>query len=154
MQSNDAAAITQRVDFDAFVRTAEPRLRRALYAMRGSQAGEDAVAEALAYAWANWPMLQTMENPVGYLYRVGQSRSRPLRRPRLPGVDDQRLPEVEPGLPRALAARQRGAVWLVHGCGWTYRETAEALGISVSTVGTHVQRALVRLRNVLEVRND
>jgi len=33
-------------------------------------------AEALAYAWENWDRLSSMKNPVGYLYRVGQSRAR------------------------------------------------------------------------------
>jgi DNA-directed RNA polymerase specialized sigma24 family protein len=43
---------------------------------------------------------------------------------------------------------------MVHACGWTYAETAEALGMSVSAVGTHVSRALAKLRALLEVEND
>jgi hypothetical protein len=68
------------------------------------------------------------------------------------GPDPARLPEVEPGLGpalRALAPQQRSAVWLVHACGWTYAETASALGISPSAVGTHLTRGLAHLRTTL-----
>lgn len=141
--------------FARFVRDVEPRLRRALIAFRGVDGAGDAVAEALAYAWEHWDRVQTMTNPAGYLFRVGQSRTRPRRQPlALPPVDPMHMPEVEPALPEALAAlteKQRGAVWLVHACGWTYAETSEALGVSVTAVGTHVARALERLRSALAV---
>ncbi len=145
----DARAVT----FDEFVRNVEPRLRRALVALRGVEDGRDAVAEALAWGWEHWDDLQRMENPVGYLFRVGQSRSRPRRRPRLPPVEPTYLPEIEPALPRALARlspMQRGCVWLVHGCGWSHRDAAVALGTSVSAVGTHIERGLRHLRSALE----
>lgn len=151
--NDDATA----VEFERFVRTVEPRLRRALVGLRGVDAGRDAVAEALAYAWEHWDRVQAMENPAGYLFRVGQSRSRLRRPPRLPVVPTAHLPEVEPRLPDAVAAlspNQRGAVWLVHACGWSYREAAEALGISVTAVGTHVARGLESLRASLGVEVD
>lgn len=144
---------TRNAEFEEFVRLAEPRLARALIAIRGFDDGNDAVGEALAWAWEHWDRLQLMDNPVGYLYRVGQSRSRPKRHPNLPPVAAAYDREIDPGLPAALGAlspKQRGAVWLVHGCGWSYREAAEALGISVSAVGTHATRALRNLRNALE----
>ena len=50
-----------------------------------------------------------------------------------------------------LSVQQRTAVWLVHGCGWSYREVAEAMDVSASAVGTHVARALEHLRTRLEV---
>jgi RNA polymerase sigma factor (sigma-70 family) len=143
--------------FTAFVQDAEPRLRRALVALRGVDDGRDAVAEALAWAYEHWDRVERMENPVGYLFRVGQSRSRPWRRRLMPPPEPVRIPEVEPALPGALAAltqHQRNVVWLVHGCGWSYADTATALGISASAVGTHVTRALEKLRNALEVQLD
>jgi DNA-directed RNA polymerase specialized sigma24 family protein len=143
-----------RGDFEAFVRAVEPRLRRALIGCRGVDGAQEAVAEALAYAWEHWRDVHSMENPAGYLYRVGQSRSRRRMEPRLPAPDSMRIPDVEPALIPALLAlpdRQRNAVWLVHACSWTYAEVAEALGISGSAVGTHVGRALESLRRTLEV---
>ena len=94
-----------------------------------------------------------MDNPVGYLYRVGQSRTRARRRPSLPAPEALGLPDVEPTLIaelQRLPERQRVAVWLVHACEWTHREVGEALGISTSAVSTHVARGTERLRARLE----
>ncbi len=95
-----------------------------------------------------------MSNPVGYLFRVAQSKRRPRKRPPLFRREPQRLPDVEPGLPdalRALPEAQRIAVWLAHGCDWTHAEIAEVLGVGTSTVATHVSRGLTRLRTELGV---
>ena len=97
-----------------------------------------------------------MDNPVGYLYRVGQSRTRRRRRGLLPAPEEVAMPDFEPALVpalRELPDTQLTAVWLVHACGWTYAETAEAMGVSTSAVGTHVKRAMHRLRAGLEVNS-
>jgi len=141
-------------DFEVFVRDAEPRLRRALIGALGVDATPDAVAEALAYAFTNWTEVRTMDNPVGYLYRVGQSKSRPRKPLRLLRAEPTLLPDMEPGLADALAAlppSQRAAVWLAHGCDWSHAEIAETLEVSTSTVATHVARGLARLRSELGV---
>jgi RNA polymerase sigma factor (sigma-70 family) len=65
------------------------------------------------------------------------------------------LPEFDPRLPTALAAlpaRQRVAVLLVHGYGWSQAEVADVTQVSTSTVATHVARALAALRLALEVQ--
>ncbi|HMJ79386.1 MAG TPA: sigma factor-like helix-turn-helix DNA-binding protein [Iamia sp.] len=145
-----------RDGFTTFVGEVEPRLRRALVALRGPDLGRDATAEALAWAWANWDAVTEMKNPVGYLYRVGSSRSRlrPVRGVPAPDPAAAGGFGFEPGLDPALARltdRQRAAVVLVHGCGWTHQEVADALRVSRSSVGTHVERALARLREELGV---
>ena len=141
-------------DFALFVQAAEPRLHRALAAKLGSEQGREATAEALAYAWEHWDRLLAMANPVGYLYRVGASRVR-NRKVRILFVQPaQDEPTVEPGLDRALLAlpgRQRVAVVLIHGYGWTSTEVAEVTGIKPSTVQTHLERGLARLRAELKV---
>lgn len=146
-----------RDGFEEFVREAEPQLRRALVAAYGSEAGRDAAAEALAYAWEHWERLRSIKNLPGYLYRVGQSRSR-RRRPAVlfetPGWPERNF---EPGLPGALAAlsvRQRQAVVLVYGYGCTAREVSELIGIKQTTVHNHVRRGLERLRKSLGVSHD
>jgi hypothetical protein len=68
-------------DFEMFFTDAEPRLRRALVAALGGDRGREATAEALAWAWEHWERLRPMTNPVGYLYRVGRSRTRGRRHP-------------------------------------------------------------------------
>jgi len=135
--------------FAVFAADAEPRLRRALAGARARDEVPDAVAEALAYAWEHWDRVSAMKNPRGYLYRVALSRSRARKPLVLPAPSDLGLPDVEPQLVPALlalSASQRTAVWLTKACGWTYSETAEAMGISASAVGTHVARGLDSLR--------
>lgn len=146
----------REAEFADFVADAEPRLRRALTALRGPEDGRDATSEALAWAWENWSEVEAMENPIGYLYRVGCSRSR-LRSGPLPIVTPPAGANwFEPGLAPALAGlseRQRGAVVLVHGFGWTHQEVADALGISRSSVAVHLRRAMHNLRRDLGVKD-
>jgi DNA-directed RNA polymerase specialized sigma24 family protein len=140
--------------FERFFQQVEPRLRRAFVGSHGLEGAGDAAAEAMAWAWERWDEVETMENPAGYLYRVGQSKTRARRVPTLPAPEAIGVPDVEPQLVPALLAlspSQRTAVWLVHGCGWTYPEAAEAMGISASAVGTHLSRGLERLRAAFEV---
>ena len=155
-------------DFDAFVLATEPRLRRALVAAYGYEDGREAAAEALAYAWQHWPRVSGMPNAPGYLYRVARSSISQGRRsgrqappelslpPDLQLVDRRLADEhqFEPGLPAALAAlteRQRIAVVLVHGFGYTLREVADLTGTKITTVQTHLDRGLRRLRDRLGV---
>jgi DNA-directed RNA polymerase specialized sigma24 family protein len=146
--------MTEPAEFEAFVRRVEPGLRRALAGHLARDDVPDALSAAFGWAWEHWERVQTMEHPSGYLFRVGQTSVRTRKQGWLPWTSDARAPDVEPGLPAALGAlpsMQRSCVWLVHGCGWTYAETAAALGISASAVGTHVSRALTRLRDRLGV---
>ena len=136
--------------FEEFVAACEPRLRRALVAAYGGPAGREATAEALAYAWEHWDRLQTVDNLPGYLYRVGQSRTRRRRTPvTFTPVVEHDDPLVEPGLAAALASltvRQRTAVVLVHGFGWTLKEVGDHTGTKVTTVQNHLERGLTKLR--------
>lgn len=149
--------MNDETDFRSFVASVEPGLRRALLGHLPPDAVPDALSEAFAYAWEHRARIGSMANPGGYLFRVAQSRSR-RRLEGLPaGPDPHRLPHVEPGLGiamRSLPHQQRSVVWLVQACGWTYAETAEALGISASAVGTHLGRGMARLRSALGVDAD
>ncbi len=153
VQADDEQAFTR------FVKETEPRLSYALAAAYGPEVGADATADALTYAWENWDKVRVMNNPAGYLYRVGQSRSRIYRRPHLlfPGVAPLEIHDVEPGLPGALESltrNQRVAVVLLNALEWTENEAAEFLGVSRSTVRTHAERGMNRLRAALEVTVD
>ena len=145
--------------FTAFFREAEPRLRRALTAVVGADAGKDAAAEALAYGWEHWDRVGIMENPVGYLYRVGRSKARNRRKspPYLWTQADAPEPWCEPGLRSALASlsdRQRVAVMLIHGFEYTPTEIAALLGVKAGTVHKHAERGLRKIRTSLEVSPD
>ena len=145
--------------FEAFVVAHEARLVRALTATYGPTVGREAAVDALSWAWEHWDRLGPMANPVGYLYRVGQTAARrALGGREVPFTEVAVvLPDVvEPGLLpalRGLSEQQRTVVVLVHGYGWSLRETAELLGCSLSTVRNHLERALTRLRSALEVEH-
>jgi RNA polymerase sigma factor (sigma-70 family) len=146
-------------DFEAFVLITEPPLRRALIAAYGYEDGREATAEALAYAWEHWTRVREMGNAPGYLFRVARTSAARGRRwgrrppPQLNGAPDSEY-AFEPGLPAALASlpeRQRLAVVLVYGFGYTLREVADLTGIKTTTVQNHLERGLRRLRARLGV---
>lgn len=144
--------------FTDFVSDVEVKLRRALTGALGIELGREATAEALAYGWEHWSRIRVMDNPAGYLYRVGVNHGRKSRQRRvsLPLVPATKLPWVEPALPAALARlpeQQRVAVFLVCGHEWSMSEVAELLGVSKGTVQKHVERAMKRLRRRLGVES-
>ena len=115
--SSDAA---RTESFSKFVIEAEPRIRRAMTAALGVQAGRDATTDALVVAWKNWDRVSGMDNPVGYLYRVAVNEA---RRPKASDIAQDLsaatagIPWIEPGLIPAvveLPERQRTIVSLLH----------------------------------------
>lgn len=142
--------------FDDFARRDGVRLRAGLVAAYGPDVGADAAAEALAYGFEHWDRIVQMDNPAGYLYRVGQTAARRELRPSgfLPARPSVGLPDFEPALAPALEAlteSQRVSVVLVYALGWSQVDAAELMSIDVSTVRTHIARALSKLRAALEV---
>jgi RNA polymerase sigma-70 factor (ECF subfamily) len=143
---------TKAEAFTSFVEAHEASLRNALTAALGFEVGREAAAEALVYGWANWDRVSAMDNPAGYLYRVGRNLGRRMHRRRrvlLPATETVGEPLVEPGLPAALAAlseRQRVVIWLIHSADWSMSEVAGFLGISKASVQTHTERGMAKLR--------
>jgi hypothetical protein len=85
--------------------------------------------------------LQHVANLPSCLFRVGQTRGRRKRQPVLFDIGERDDYRFEPGLPKALAAlsqRQRLAVVLVHGYGYTLREVADLTGTRPTTVQNHL----------------
>lgn len=144
--------------FDAFIADASLRLRRSLVARYGVELGVEACSEAIAWAWANRDRLLGMRNPVGYLYRVGQTAVRTqVRRQRVPDLPAE-LPDAgielpDPALHAALAELnhdQRAALMLVHAYGYPYAEAAAMLDIPITTLKNHLSRGGKKLRRMLE----
>lgn len=142
--------------FTRFVKEIEPRLSHALAAAYGPEVGAEAAADALVWAWEHWDRMGEMNHPLGYLYRVGQSKARRYYRPPklfpapTPGAVDPTLPVLLEG----LSKNQRVATVLIHAMDYTEREVAELLGISRWSVRTHAERGLARLRSAMEVTAD
>jgi DNA-directed RNA polymerase specialized sigma24 family protein len=146
-------------DFAEFFAEAEPRLRVALVACLGLELGQEASAEAFAFAWENWERVVATKNPVGYLYGVGRNKARAMnRRPvrMLVDVSSGDPPWVEPGLPNALARlsdRQRTVVMLLYCFDWSLSEVAEMMGTAKGTIQLHARRAMSKLRADLGVES-
>jgi len=142
--------------FSRFVESTEPRLLRALIASAGPDVGRDATADALLYAWKHWERIRKMDNPAGYLYRVGRSRVRTYHKRSVLFPAETSNPDhwIEPGLGEALehlTERQRTAILLIEGYDWTYQEVADVMGLSRSSVQRHADRGMAKLRKALEV---
>lgn len=154
-----AALPPRRSNASVFIADAAITLRRALVARNGLERGCEAAAEAIA--WAREPLddLETMANPIGYLYRVGQSSLR--RSYRLDRLRVGLLPEalvddahhVDSQLSdalRRLTPDQRVAVVMVHMYGFNYRDGAELTGVSEAAATNYVHRGMNRLRTLLD----
>jgi DNA-directed RNA polymerase specialized sigma24 family protein len=136
-----------------------PRVRAGLVAAYGVEAGCEAAAVAVTWALEHQDRVAQMENPAGYLYRVGQTSARRSRTPMglLPEVPSQEMPDIEPGLIPALEEltdQQRLVVVMVHALGWSQVEVGELLDVSASTVAAHLRRGMESLRESLEVVVD
>ncbi len=149
-----------RADFTAFARDLEPKLRYALAGTAPSDDVQEAVQDALVYAWRHWERVSTLANPGGYLYRVARRKTwRRRRRPPLV-VGEGAVHDGytgEPHLPRAMAtlsASQRKVVFLVEGLGLSQREVADLLSVRRSTVRTHLNRGISKLREAMGVTTD
>lgn len=149
------------VTFTALVAAVEPPLRRAFVAAYGPDAGREALADVLAWAWKHLDRVSDLDNPAGYLWRVGQTAARRQRRRArfevplwaAPSTATADAPVRDESLVAALAAltvHQRVAVVLVHGYAYRLTEAADVLGCTVSTLRNHLARGLEHARRELE----
>ncbi len=152
----DDAVSTCADEFESFLRSSEERLRIALTASFGVVEGRNASLDAWSWAWENWSRLKGMTNPVGYLYRVGRTSARRVRPRLIPLTGDIVQVDATPIGPElidaiaGLSTQQRTVLMLVHAFGWTVRDVGVILELAPSTVQTHSERALERLRTILE----
>jgi DNA-directed RNA polymerase specialized sigma24 family protein len=143
--------------FREFVEHAEPRLRRAFVAAFGPERGLEATAESLAYAWERWSELRSFENPTGYLYKVGRSRTRTRKARYLFAPPENPDHWTEPNLGRALSSLsepERVAVVAVYCTDMTRQEAALMVGISESALQKRAERGLVKLRRTMGADDD
>ena len=145
----------RRLEFQEFVTQRGPAIRRALVGRYGVEIGVEAYSDAIKYAWAHWARVGAMANPAGYLFRVGQSRSRRHRTWRAPvqaSAEQQSEASGDPALHDALwrlPPAQRTAVFLVHGYQYSYRDAADLMAVSEAALRNYVHRGTTRLRVLL-----
>ena len=129
------------------------------------QEAENVAAETLARALVRWGTLADSPNLYGWIVTVssnlaiGHIRKANRRSPLLsvrtdhrPFPIDDRL-ELDSAL-RTVSGRQRDALVMRYYLDYSEAEIAGTMGISVSTVKTHLQRGLRALRLVLDDHRD
>ena len=147
--------------FEAFYRANVDRVYRALaVTLRRDDLAREAVDEAMSRAYAHWSMVGGLDNPAGWVFRVGLNWAtswwRKVRRERPPAEE---VAEPQAGPPEvALLARealallplpQRAVVTARILLDLSTAETAAVLGLSEGTVKSRLSRGLTALREAL-----
>lgn len=145
------------VAFDDFYRTHRTSVARALaLTLRDVDLATEATDEAMARAYQRWAQVRSIDNPAGWVYRVGLNWSRSvIRRITRPaptwvgGSTSSPAPVVQdPAIDRALAelsVDHRAVVVCRVMLGYSEAHTAELLGVRPGTVKSRLSRALDRL---------
>lgn len=146
------------VDFHEFWVESRDHVGRALALTLGnSDLAAEAVDEAMVRAYQRWPHVSQLDNPGGWVYRVGlnYARSRLRRLARKLTRHDPPPPEpqvVEPSIVRALdrlSVDHRSVVVCRLLLDWSEADTATALKIRPGTVKSRLSRALDELERHL-----
>jgi DNA-directed RNA polymerase specialized sigma24 family protein len=138
--------------------------RRALISGFGPFVGAEASDDMAVWAFANADRLATVTNRAGYLYRVGRTCARRVKRAgrryggesswraHAPDHSDAVVTSIElAGAMASLSRMQRSAVLLCDGYDYALADAAAVLNCSVSTLRNHRERGLKRLRQSMRV---
>ena len=126
-----------------------------------AEQAEDVATEAFTRAWARWWWLKSQPAPAGWLVRVSTNlaldhvRRGPPPAPRsaTPGPDVEETLVLRGALVAALGRlpeRQRAAIALRYLADLPERDVAQAMGVSLGSVKTHLRRGLTRLRTTID----
>ncbi len=136
------------------------RLYRALYFMTGSSAdAEELMQDAFLKLWERWDRLDTIDDPVGYLFRAALNGSRmrtrharmaarkviPAAGSRDP-FDDIDVQEDVRRMLRGISPRQRTALVLTEIFGYSSEQAARLMNIQPTTVRVLASKARAALR--------
>jgi len=153
-------------DFDAFYRLARPSVGRALaLTLRDNDLATDAVDEAMVRAYQRWDHVGRLDNPAGWVYRVGLNHARSrlrrlLRRVPPPAPESIAATEftvADPAIALALdelSIDHRAVVVCRLLLGWSEAQTADALAIRPGTVKSRLSRASKQLERRLHHLRD
>jgi DNA-directed RNA polymerase specialized sigma24 family protein len=155
-QSGQQSASSEQ-RFTTFVEQSKTNLLRALSVQFSPDVAADALADAYAYVWMHWGELETGSNPVGYTYRVAErcgarsemrwrSQNEYQEHTAPAWFDTYASDDRAIALLRSLPSRQRACVLLIHGYGWSYKQTANTLGLPLTTITNDARRGLEKLR--------
>jgi RNA polymerase sigma-70 factor (ECF subfamily) len=145
--------------FDDLFLAEHDRLYRALFFITGSAAdAEELMQDAFLKLWERWDRIDTIADPVGYLFRTALNGFR--MRLRHAKVVVRHMPEPQPTDPfvhvelhedirrllLGLPTRQRAALVLTQIFGYPAEEAAGILGIRASTVRALASQGRAALR--------
>lgn len=140
----------------------DPLVRALLVVTADSDLAADLVAEAFSRAYERWDLVQSLDNPTGWVYRVAVNLLR--RRWRRQRIEQTLLrrgrcsvstseidsaPEIWAAIAR-LPTRQREAVALRYVADLSERQVAEAMGVAEGTASATLASARRRLAADLE----
>lgn len=148
--------------FDEFYRSHVTKVHRALaVALSNDDLAREATDEAMTRAYANWRKVQDLDNPAGWVYRVGLNWAtswwRKTRREQ-GRLGDWQHPKTSGPNPDALAAftalerlpvAQRSVVVCRLLLDLSTAETAAALGLSEGTVKSRLSRGVAAMGKAL-----
>jgi RNA polymerase sigma-70 factor, ECF subfamily len=150
--------------FEEFFAAERTRLHRALFAITGSRAeAEDIAQDAFLRVWERWDRVGSLDNPAGYLQRTAMNVFRDRRRrlvvslkrvvhllPESNEYDAVEARSVAASVLGSLPSRQRAAVVLTEGLGYSAEEAGRMLGIKGSTVRALHHQARSHMRRSAE----
>jgi RNA polymerase sigma-70 factor, ECF subfamily len=146
--------------FDNLFLDEHDRLYRALYFITGSSAdAEELMQDAFLKLWERWDRIHTIDDPVGYLFRIAMNGFRmrarrarmaarrivPLETVRDP-FDDIEVRDDVRRLLLGLPVRQRAALVLTEIFGYSSEQAARILGIRPTTVRVLASQGRAALR--------
>ena len=148
------------LSFEEIFLDVHDRLYRALYFITGSSAdAEELMQDAFLKLWERWDRLDTIEDPVAYLFRVAlngvRMRARCARVAAtkiLPAAgardpfDDVDVRDDVRRLLRGITPRQRTAIVLTEIFGYSSEQAARIMGIQPTTVRVLASQGRAALR--------
>jgi len=158
-------ALLRFSSFEDFYVSSRTSVGRALaLTLRDDDLAREAVDEAMARAYQRWQHVSQLDNPGGWVYRVGLNWSRSVVRrwkrpmpiwiaqPDHPTGEAPQSASIDPSVDRALdslSLDHRAVVVCRLLLGLSELQTADALGIRPGTVKSRLARALDRLQPLL-----
>ena len=146
--------------FDDLFLDQHDRLYRALYFITGSSAdAEELMQDAFLKLWERWDRIHSIDDPVGYLFRIAMNGFR--MRARRARVAARRIVHLEPTrdpfddielrddvrrMLLGLPPRQRAALVLTEIFGYSSEQAAEILGVRPTTVRVLASQGRATLR--------
>ena len=148
--------------FDSFFEEEHERLYKALYFVTGNrQDAEELMQDAFLKLWERWDSIDELEDPTGYLFRIGLNAFRMRRRRTLMSVRKLvPLPEARDpfsdvdmrtdvrAMLLVLSPRQRAALLLVDLLGYPSEQAARIMHVAPSTVRALATKGRQALRAI------